>query len=68
MTDSLTIVLLCLALLMILFLAMPLAVITHWIEMNFPGLLENLKFWAVLIVFVVAAITLFMYIPAFVFL
>lgn len=61
MTDSLTIVLLCLALLMILFLAMPLAVITHWIEMNFPGLLENLGFWTIVVAFTL--LVLFIMVP-----
>ena len=68
MTATLTIVLFFLAVLIILLLAMPMAVVLYWMEETFPGLLENLKFWVVLIVFVVAAITLFMYLPAVLFL
>ena len=61
MTDVLTIVLLCLALLMILFLAMPMAVVLYWMEETFPGLLENLKFWALVVAFTL--LVLFIIVP-----
>ena len=61
MTDALTIVLLCLALLMILFLAMPMAVVLYWMEETFPGLMENLKFWALVVAFTL--LVLFIMVP-----
>lgn len=65
MTDLLTIVLLCLALLLVLFLAMPMAVVLYWMEETFPGLVENLKFWGVVVGAVGAALLLGQYLLSF---
>ena len=61
MTATLTIVLLCLALLLVLFLAMPMAVVLYWMEETFPGLMENLKFWALVVAFTL--LVLFIMVP-----
>jgi len=61
MTATLTIVLLCLAVLIILFLAMPMAVVLYWMEDTFPGLLENLGFWTIVVAFTL--LVLFIMVP-----
>ena len=68
MTTMLMILIISLALLIVLFLAMPLAVVLYWVEDSFPGLLENLKFWAVIIVSALIGATLLITLPAIFFL
>ena len=65
MTATLTIVLFCLAVLIILFLAMPMAVVLYWMEETFPGLMENLKFWGVVLGAVGSALLLGQYLLSF---
>lgn len=61
MTATLIIALFCLAVLIILLLAMPMAVVLYWMEETFPGLLENLKFWALVVAFTL--LVLFIMVP-----
>lgn len=60
--NTLYVVLFILACAVMIFLCMPGAVlIAKWVEELFPGLLENLAFWSVIVVFTLAV--LFVLVP-----